>query len=80
MLKVLKVKVNVYSRGELAEKNVFLNPSEISEIVPPSARPDFRSYVGDGDNKTIGAVIIMRNGNAYRVIDNIDNIMKALEE
>lgn len=74
---MLKVNVNIYAGSGMIKKKVLLNPSQISEIVEPDARPWFRSDIGDGNE--IGAIIIMTNGNAYRVIDNVVDILKALE-
>lgn len=76
---MLKVNVNIYSDSgsETVNKKVFINPSQISEIAEPGARPWFRDDVGDGEE--IGAIVVMNNGNAYRVIDNIVDILKALE-
>lgn len=76
---MLKVNVNIYSDSgsETVNKKVFINPSQISEIIEPGARPWFRDDVGDGEE--IGAIVVMNNGNAYRVIDNIVDILKALE-
>jgi hypothetical protein len=74
---MIKVNVNIYSGSETVTKKVLINPSQISEIVEPGARPWFRSDIGDGDE--IGAIIVMANGNAYRVIDNIVDILKLSE-
>lgn len=76
-MKMIKVNVNIYSGSEMETKKVLINPSQISEILEPGARPWFRDDIGDGDE--IGAIIIMTNGNAYRVIDNVVDILKALE-
>jgi hypothetical protein len=73
---MLKINVNIYSGSEMIKKKVLLNPSQISEIIEPDARPWFRSDIGDGDE--IGAIIVMNNGNAYRTIDNVVDILKAL--
>jgi hypothetical protein len=74
---MLKINVNIYSGSEMIKKKVLLNPSQISEIIEPDTRPWFRSDIGDGDE--IGAIIVMNNGNAYRTIDNIVDILKALK-
>lgn len=76
MMNFVKISIAQIDYNERGAKTIFIKASEISEIIEASIL-NFRNYHG-GYTDNYQCIIVMTNGNAYKAIESIEEIMSQL--